>query len=66
MIKLELTKEELQALVGLLNAGVQATGLRAVKDAAVLIDKIEKAVEVANKGDEDNVLNFEDKEAANG
>lgn len=65
MIKLELTQDELQSLVGLLNAGVQATGLRGVKEAAVLLDKIEKAVEVANKGD-DNVLNFEDKEAANG
>jgi hypothetical protein len=47
MMKLELTDTELQGLVGLLNAGVQATGLRAVKDAAVLLEKIEAAAEAA-------------------
>lgn len=65
MIKLELSEQELQALVGLMNAGVQATGLRSVKDAAVLIDKIEKAAEAAGKAD-DNVINFDEKDAANG
>jgi hypothetical protein len=43
MIRLELTEAELQALCGLLDAGVKATGLRAVKDAAVLLEKLEAA-----------------------
>jgi hypothetical protein len=40
---LELTETELQALAGLLDAGVKAVGLRAVKDAAILLEKIENA-----------------------
>lgn len=43
MIKIELTDQELQALAGLLDAGVKALGLRAVKDAATLLDKLEEA-----------------------
>ena len=43
MIKLELTPEETQALAGLLDAGVKAIGLRAVKDAASLLHKLEQA-----------------------
>jgi len=43
MITLELTNDELQALAGLLDAGVRATGLRAVKDAATLLAKLEAA-----------------------
>lgn len=43
MIKLELTNDELQALVGLLDAGVKAVGLRGVKEAAALITKLEEA-----------------------
>ena len=43
MIKLELTFEETQALAGLLDAGVKAIGLRAVKNAASLLDKLEAA-----------------------
>lgn len=43
MIKLELTPEETQALAGLLDAGVKAIGLRAVKDAATLLSKLEAA-----------------------
>jgi hypothetical protein len=43
MITLELTNDELQALAGLLDAGVRATGLRAVKEAASLIEKLEAA-----------------------
>lgn len=43
MIKLELTEQETQALAGLLDAGVKAVGLRAVKDAASLLDKLEAA-----------------------
>ena len=40
---LELTDDEVKALAGLLNAAVQALGLRAVKDAAMLLEKIEAA-----------------------
>ena len=43
MITIQLTEQELQALAGLLDAGVKATGLRAVKDAATLLDKLEEA-----------------------
>lgn len=43
MHTLTLTAQELQALAGLLDAGVKAVGLRAVKDAAALLDKIEAA-----------------------
>jgi hypothetical protein len=43
MIRLELTEAELQAFCGFLDAGVKATGLRAVKDAAVLLEKLEAA-----------------------
>ena len=45
MIKLELTPEETQALAGLLDAGVKALGLRAVKDAATLLAKLEDATQ---------------------
>lgn len=45
MIKLELTQEETQALAGLLDAGVKAVGLRAVKDAATLLEKLEAATQ---------------------
>jgi len=38
-----LTDEEMQALAGLLDAGVRATGLRAVKDAAMLLERLEAA-----------------------
>lgn len=43
MLTLKLTPEEMQTLAGLLDAGVKAVGLRAVKDAAVLLGKIEAA-----------------------
>ena len=45
MTKLELTDHELQALAGLLDAGVKALGLRAVKDAASLLTKLEEATQ---------------------
>jgi hypothetical protein len=45
MIKLELTEQETQALAGLLDAGVKAIGLRAVKDAATLLEKLEAATQ---------------------
>lgn len=41
--RITLTDTELQSLVGLLDAGVRATGLRAVSDAAVLLSRIEGA-----------------------
>lgn len=43
MIKIELTNDELQALVGLLDAGVKAVGLRGVKEASALLAKLEEA-----------------------
>lgn len=43
MFTLKLTETEMQALAGLIDAGVRATGLRAVKDAASLLDKLEVA-----------------------
>ena len=45
MIKLELTETEVQALAGLLDAGVKAIGLRAVKDASTLLEKLEAATQ---------------------
>ena len=45
MIKLELSETEVQALAGLLDAGVKAAGLRAVKDAATLLEKLEAATQ---------------------
>ena len=48
MITITLTNEELQALAGLIDAGVKATGIQSVKAAAVLIAKLEAAVAEAN------------------
>jgi hypothetical protein len=45
MINLTLTDHEIQALAGLLDAGVKALGLRAVKDAATLLAKLEEATQ---------------------
>lgn len=42
-MKLELNEQETQALVGLLDAGVRASGLRGVKEAYGLLEKIEAA-----------------------
>lgn len=63
MITLTLTNEELQALAGLIDAGVRATGLRAVKDAATLLEKIEKAAAEASKT---NIVELPPQEASNG
>ena len=49
MITITLNNEELQALAGLLDAGVKATGLQSVKLAASLLTKLEAAVAEANK-----------------
>lgn len=48
LITLELTETEIQALVGLIDSGLKATGLRGAKDAVNLIEKIEAAI-LANK-----------------
>jgi hypothetical protein len=48
MIELKLTKEQLQALVGLLDAGVRSTGLQAVGAASELLQLITKATEENN------------------
>ena len=58
MITLTLTEQELQALAGLLDAGVKATGLASVKTAASMLAKLEAAVAEAN------AKNDEQKEAA--
>lgn len=43
MYKLELTEQEMQSLAGLLDAGVKAVGLRAVREACSMLDKLEQA-----------------------
>ena len=45
MTTIQFPDEELQALAGLLDAGVRATGLRAVKEAASLLEKLEAATQ---------------------
>lgn len=52
-VTLTLDQNELQALAGLLDAGVKATGLQSVKLAASLLTKLEEAVAAANKGASD-------------
>ena len=46
MKQLQLTDEELQALVNLIDAGVKHTGIAMVKNAAYLIGKLEQAEEI--------------------
>jgi hypothetical protein len=48
MLNLSLSNEELQMLTKLLDAGVRGLGLDGVKPAAIIIDKLEKAVAQAN------------------
>lgn len=48
MLNLTLNNDELQSLTALIDAGVKATGLQSVKAAAVLLDKLEKAVADVN------------------
>ncbi len=44
MIKIELTEEELTCLVGLMDAGTRAVGLRALtQEAITIITKLEEA-----------------------
>jgi hypothetical protein len=46
-VTITLTETELQALAGLLDAGVKATGLASVKGAAAVLAKLEAAAEAA-------------------
>ncbi len=50
-VTLTLNNDELQALAGLLDAGVKAVGLTSVKSAAALLVKLEAAVAEANKSE---------------
>ncbi|WP_284262454.1 hypothetical protein [Roseicyclus amphidinii] len=54
MVKLQLTEHEMQALAGLLDAGVKALGLRAVNDAAALLKRMEAAETIHQDKDTDN------------
>jgi hypothetical protein len=56
MITITLDQDELQALVGLLDAGVKATGLQGVKHAADILVKLETAV--ASKNDKKTDAEF--------
>jgi hypothetical protein len=46
---LELTEAEFSSLAGMIDAAVKAAGLRAVKDAAALVVKMEAAQAAAEK-----------------
>ena len=52
MLTIVLTDDEMQWLAALLDAGVRATGLRSVKEAATLMEKLEKATVEASESDE--------------
>ena len=49
MIKLELTDEEFQAVLGLMDTGVRAKGLEAIKCPATVLEKFAAAQEKAAK-----------------
>ena len=55
MYKVEFTEDEMNSLSGLLDAGVRATGLRSCKEAAILVNKLEKVL-VAKKGEDGDVV----------
>ncbi len=46
---IELTEAEFQAMAGMIDAAVKAAGLRAVKDAAALVVKMEASQAEAEK-----------------
>jgi hypothetical protein len=48
-VTIQLTEQEFQILSGLLDAGVRASGLRAVKDTAALLVKLEEAVAASSE-----------------
>ena len=47
-VTITLSQDEITALAGLLDAGVKATGLQGVKQAAAILTKLEQAVAEAN------------------
>ena len=47
-VTITLSQDELTALAGLLDAGIKATGLQGVKQAAAILTKLEAAVAEAN------------------
>ena len=53
-VTIELNQDELNALSALLDAGVKALGLNAVKPAALLLAKLEAAVAQANAKEQEN------------
>lgn len=59
MITLHLTEQDFQALAGLIDAGIRATGMGAVKDAARLLAKMEEAVAEAKAPKADNVVKMD-------
>jgi hypothetical protein len=52
MTTIEFTDQEIQSLAALMDAGVKAIGLRAVKDAASLLEKLEAATQQEEVSDE--------------
>jgi hypothetical protein len=52
MKRLELTDEEIQALANLMDAGVRYLGLQSVKNAAVLLAKLETAEPIDDEPEE--------------
>ena len=52
MVTLTLTEQEVQTLAGLMDAGVKAIGLRAEKDAASLLEKLEAATQEEQDNDD--------------
>jgi len=49
MITVTLTQQDLDSLQALIDAGVRASGLQALKPAMAIITKLEEAVSEANK-----------------
>lgn len=63
-MNIEFTEDELGALLKLMDAGIRGQGLAGVKNAAVLMMKIEAAVNEHNKAaEESNVINFNEEKA---
>lgn len=52
MITITFTEQEIQTLAALMDAGVKAIGLRAVKDAASLLEKLEAATQEEQDNDD--------------
>lgn len=51
-VTITLSQDELTALAGLLDAGIKATGLQGVKQAAAILTKLEAAVAEANNSEQ--------------